>query len=275
MGNHMTRPETSGNGYNPSSAWVEEIFAKHEPVKGIPPKILRQAVQTMSGFLEGASDADTKRRVAHKIVHSGEVLDATFDIAATTPFLPLNMPQALCIGLLHDIGRLPHASLGEYYKIQLRHGLEGAKIVNEFDFSDTDVNQETVVTAIAEHDLAKTDIEKPYVMLIRDADKLALLRDAVAFFDDRYEKENPVHVAAPISPLVKADFLAGGLVLNNHLDTMSDEIVRMLAWITDISYPATRQLIRNEHLIEGLNEQLRTVAGEIDPEIQLRINELL
>ena len=49
----------------------------------------------------------------------------------------------------------------------------------------------------------------------------------------------------------------------------------MLAWITDISYSATRQLLRDEHLIERIEEQFRLVVGDIDPEVQLRINELV
>ena len=271
----MLHAELSGNSDTPGYAWVEEVLAQHEPSKGIPPKILRQTVQAMSGYLEGASDPNTKRRVASKIVHSREVVAATFDITALTPAVTWNMPQALSIGLLHDIGRLEQASLGEFWHthILLRHGVAGAKIAQRFDFSDTGVNQDTVITAIAKHDLTETGTENPYVMLVRDADKLALFRNTVTskFFPNRQTDGN----LTPISPLVRAAFLTGRLVLNEHLATLSDEIVRMLAWNTDISYPATRALIRNEHLIEGIEDQLRASTGDLDPEIQLRINEMM
>jgi hypothetical protein len=273
----MVNTEIYGDSFTPGSIWVGEVFRQHDVLRDIPSKILTQTVSTMGRYLEEATNPDVRRRVASKIVHSGEVVVATFDITALTPAIPWNVPQALSIGLLHDIGRLEQASLGEFWRthIFLRHGEAGARIAEGFDFSDTGVDKDIATTAIAKHDLAETGTVNPYVLLVKDADRLALFRDVVAtnFFTNRQVDGDLTH----ISPLVKEDFLAGRLVLNEHLGigNLGDEILRMLAWITDISYLATQQLLRNEHLIEGLQEQLKASTGDLDPEVQLRINELM
>jgi hypothetical protein len=168
---------------------------------------------------------------------------------------------------------LEQASLGEFWNTHkfIRHGEVGTGIVREFDFSDTGIDKATVVDAVAKHDMVETNADNPYISLVRDADRLALFRSSVVsnFFANR-ANGNP----APISPLVREAFLAGRLVLNEDLSTLSDEILRMLAWITDMSYPATLTLIKDEHLTEGVEDQLRIVAGELNLEIKSRISEL-
>jgi hypothetical protein len=273
----------NGESFVPAFIQVEEVIKGHEVSRLIPAKILEQGIQVMAGYLEMAvkdSDPKVERRVVSKIKHMGDAIDATFDIISLTPEIEWNVPQALTIGFLHDIGRLPQGLIGKYEEQNSNngndgnryHGEEGAKIVQEFDFLDTGIDKNAVIEAIARHDLLSADKNKPYVELVRDADRVALFRHIInsGFFTDRIKKQ------APVSPLVKAEFLVGEMVKNNHMEegNVSDEIIRMLAWNRHMAFSATSAIIRNEHLIDVLEEQLKLSVGELDPEIKQKIDEL-
>lgn len=255
----------------PSIDWIEAAVRGDDLVRGVPHGVVSQSLHVMRWHFYAAESEPVREMVRGKVTHSLDVVRATSAIVAQTPEIRWNIPQTLVIGLAHDLGRFPQAHLGSLNDAQTNfdHGTVGADIFGNFDLAGIDVDAAVATKAIQRHNKAEAGTDDPYALLIRDADKLALFRDIVA--TDAFIVDQGSAAPVTVASAVKEAFLAGTPVLNADLRTPADHVMRMLAWITDIRYPATQSMIVQEGLLQQILGQLAVLTDHEDPDIRARV----
>lgn len=266
----ISLPDLESIRFTDRSAWIAGVFKDHQVSHRIPEKVRVSALSVMRHYSELSEDPRVTEMIERKVNHSRDVVTSTADIISRTPGIEWNVPQALIIALTHDMGRFPQAHRGALhdFKTLFDHGAEGARIVNMFDLSDIGVDRDVVVGAIAAHNSPHVDTEDPYALLIRDADKLALFRE---FGPSQYFVNHRDSGSSDISPEAMEAFLSGTPVLNKHVHGMPDEAIRMLAWLSDIAFPATRQILKEEGLVKGVLKQLQMLTGSLNPDVAAKM----
>ena len=178
--------------------------------------------------------------------------------------------EAKTAGLLHDAGRfeqylryqtfadarsVDHARLG--CEIIDREGwLEGLSVPSRY----------AVLDAIAVHnrksfDLLNDPTAQRLALMLRDADKLDILRLIVEYYSTPQESRNAgIELDLPDTPVLSdvviQTFLSGSMVNMADLRTVHDFKILQMGWIYDLEYAWTRRQIRDWGYLETLFETL-------------------
>ena len=243
-------------------------------------------------YIEAASqlvkDSFFMESINHKFQHSICVLQYGRRILYQTPELKSqsddfkNMAQKAL--LFHDVGRFEEAVM-RYHTPDLEknptvlnrydHGLIGyEKLKNNPLYNDI-----RILLAIFYHGKMMDQVKKsslweeaqksPYAQdcekilyLVRDADKMALLKDIKE--KDRLRKDiffkllSKEALEAGLSQEVKEQFFACRPVLSQSVTSFADRILFVLAWIFDLNYVRTKEIFKEngyaEHLLKMMSE---------------------
>lgn len=210
----------------------------------------------------------SKDLIISKLQHTEDVVQATNDIISEGDF-NLNRSQAVAIARLHDIGRFfEAANFGSFHTLGIgdretncNHAEEGLRhLLSILDknpqLADAWTNLQTngfdldtILAAIFYHNVKEYNGSDAYILLIRDADKLALLRN----FDSR-------GVDLPDgepSFVVLEEILAGKLVANDKVANKTDDLIHLFAYLLDLNFDTTRRLCLQDNFLEGIIRRIQ------------------
>ena len=216
------------------------------------------ARQVFEQYLDNYDREDDKIRL--KITHTYCVVDCSREIAVRMGLSDEDVELAMMIGLLHDIGRFEQLRrYNSFEPATMDHAAEGVHILFEEgvirEFMEDDRFDELIRTAIARHsDFKLEGIEDErtllHARLIRDADKLdncrVKLEDSIEVLLNKTAEEAG---REPISDVVFQTVCAGHSIYSPDRRTAMDYWVSYIAYIYDINFKETLQIIREKNYI--------------------------
>ncbi|MDD7391083.1 MAG: HD domain-containing protein [Lachnospiraceae bacterium] len=216
------------------------------------------AKQVFEQYLDHYDREDDKVRL--KIVHTYCVVDCSREIAVRMGLSDEDVELAMMIGLLHDIGRFEQLKRYDSFEpTTMDHAAEGVHILFEEGmirrFMEDDRYDDLIRTAIARHsDFELKGIEDEHTLLharlIRDADKLdncrVKLEDSIEVLLNKTAEEVGRET---ISDKVFETVCAGRSIYSPDRRTAMDYWVSYIAYIYDINFRETLQIIREQNYI--------------------------
>lgn len=211
-----------------------------------------------------------KRNFEIKKGHSSRVAELSVWLATKLEFSVEEQKLAFFIGLFHDIGRfkqliefntfhdaksVDHAE----YSIQV---LTDENVLEKFGVENEDV----VFTAIRYHNKLKLSEKLPeqelkFAKLIRDADKMDILKVLTDYYSNR--KTTPNHTltwelpkGTAVSKLVSKEILAGKLVSKENVVSEIDVKIMQMSWVYDINFRATFEFLLKKRFLETIYNTL-------------------
>ena len=204
-----------------------------------------------------------KKNFNIKKEHSLRVADLSVQLAGKLEFSIEEQKLVYFIGLFHDIGRyrqlvdfntfndaksVDHAE----YSIQI---LKEQKVLEKFDIE----NEELIFTAILNHNKLKlpqklSEHEIKFARLIRDADKIDILKVLTEYYSNRNATPNhtltwELPKGTSVSSIVSKEILDGKLVSKENVISEIDVKIMQMSWVYDFNYrPSFEYLLKKRFL---------------------------
>ena len=228
-------------------------------------------------FLKYTENYDlTNENIRRKQGHSIRVMNISKQIAVELNLSDDQIQIAALIGLLHDIARFEQYTQYQTYNDNrsFDHGDYGVEILNKDmrKYIKTDKYDKLIKMAIKNHN--KFEIEEGlneeeslFAKIIRDADKIDILYEAVSMFWNGEEKDiNNTEISSKVMKkieereLIKRD--------KNKAFCGIDKVMSVLAFIFDINYKPSFKIIKENHYINKIidrfefkeKEKVRNIA---------------
>ncbi len=222
-------------------------------------------------FIDKSDDENTIENLKLKINHSLRVLKNAEIISESLNLSSKDYFVAQLCGLFHDIGRFEQFTVYKTFKDNesLYHGALGEKILKNKDFLDgVDIEtKEIVYNAVYNHglrEIERTD-EKSLLhsKIVRDADKIDIFKIVVKY----YNKKGPRNIALEyglkdepyISDTVMKKFQQKQLIDKNELKTLNDFKTMQLAWIFDVNFDISKQIIKQNNYLDKIIKNISSI----------------
>ena len=250
----------------------------------------RTELQTLEGRWRGYVDcfrADGALHPMHqlKLEHSVRVSADARQIAAGMDWMSEEVNLAEAIGLLHDTARFPQFATYRTFSDadSVDHGDLGAQIL-DLRYSESafgipqkkrpegerqkenlldglaDEPRNLILHSVQYHNKKHlpaelTAHEEKHLRLIRDADRLDIFFICWHAIHTGHIHDNPeiamgIDFNGPPTDAVLEQFERGEAIDYRNLHSMADRLVLQLSWMHDMSYIATKRIIRERGLIE-------------------------
>jgi putative nucleotidyltransferase with HDIG domain len=213
-----------------------------------------------------SSVPDDQRNISIKEVHTHEVCLNAVRIAGDLGLNRQETRLAETIALFHDVGRF---SQYQQYKtfddsISINHAVQGAKLLVEHKVLQDLPKQEQdiIIHSIILHNvfsLPEGLDERPllFARLIRDADKLDILRVAIEYFkQEKGARAEAVALGLPDLPgyshAVLNCLARGELARKEALTTLNDFKLLQLAWLYGLNYTCSLRMVEERGYIRTL-----------------------
>lgn len=212
-------------------------------------------------FLKYTENYDlTNENIRRKQGHSIRVMNISKQIAVELNLSDDQIQIAALIGLLHDIARFEQYTQYQTYNDNrsFDHGDYGVEILNKDmrKYIKTDKYDKLIKIAIKNHN--KFEIEEGlneeeslFAKIIRDADKIDILYEAVSMFWNGEEKDiNNTEISSKVMEkieereLIKRD--------KNKAFCGIDKVMSVLAFIFDINYKPSFKIIKENDYINKI-----------------------
>lgn len=212
-------------------------------------------------FLKYTENYDlTNENIRRKQGHSIRVMNISKQIAVELNLSDDQIQIAALIGLLHDIARFEQYTQYQTYNDNrsFDHGDYGVEILNKDmrKYIKTDKYDKLIKIAIKNHN--KFEIEEGlneeeslFAKIIRDADKIDILYEAVSMFWNGEEKDiNNTEISSKVMEkieereLIKRD--------KNKAFCGIDKVMSVLAFIFDINYNPSFKIIKENDYINKI-----------------------
>src|SRR5574341_2330987 len=224
---------------------------------------------------------EDQRNFATKQDHTHEVCLNAVRIAED---LLLDQQHALlaeAIALFHDVGRFPQYRQYKTFDdaISVNHAALGAKVLLENSVLRGlhKRDQDIIVRAVTLHNVFSLpgDLDDEtllFARLIRDADKLDILRVVIDYFErDAGSRAEAVALGLPDSPGYSEEVLAcllrGEMARKDALRMQNDFKLLQLAWLYDLNFPSSFRMVLERNYINtiaGLLPRDDKIARAID-----------
>lgn len=201
--------------------------------------------------------------INNKQAHSIRVMHICEKIGKEMNLNKEEIQVAKLIGLLHDIGRFEQYKKCKTYidRESFDHGDYGETLLKENNFIEKFIDDKKyikiILKAVKNHNKYKieddmNEEELKYVRLIRDADKIDILYEAVnIFWNSKEEKEKMEN--STISQEVKEEFFQEVNIKNRgSKETKADNLIKIISFIYDINYKVSLKIISEEKYIDKL-----------------------
>lgn len=219
-------------------------------------------------FVEGFRDpaADLAPGLALKLEHTRRVAGHARDIARELGWSPEDVRMAEALGWLHDVGRfVQFAEFGHFHDASsFNHGQRGADVVEQSGMiAGLRAARRRCLLAAIRHHNAKTIPPaisrncRPFLKLIRDADKLDIFRVVIEELErDGFRELADMwpHVAldGPVNPLLQREIRERRHGDVAHVRSLADFLLIEASWIYDLQYAPTRERVRRNGALEAL-----------------------
>jgi len=211
-----------------------------------------------------------------KFNHTGEVCEITEKIVAgEARFSPRDTLVFRLCALFHDISRFEQYDKFKTFldRISFDHGDRSAALIDELGLVPElpAEDRACIIDAVRVHnkfavpdDLPPAHL--PAAKMIRDADKLAILRLIIRFFNGDYS-DPAIRLDLPDtpgwSPAILETAQSGKCVLYTDMKCINDFKLGLFAWSCDLNYPASAALALDEDLF-GSIRALLPASEDID-----------
>ena len=198
--------------------------------------------------------------IQNKQKHSLRVMEISNKIAKALNLSEDDIELATLIGLLHDIGRFEQFTQYHTFKdaFSFDHGDYGEQILQKDmrNYIDSDEYDDIIKIAVRNHNKygieeGLTERQLLFAKLIKDADKIDILYESSCiFWKDREDIVNK----SIISKSTIEQFKQEKLVKKDKTKTPEpiDDILTVMAFIFDINYKPSLEIIKNEDYINKI-----------------------
>ena len=221
----------------------------------------------VAGFHE--PDGSVPFAISAKFQHTGEVCELTDRILAGEPgFTPHEALVFRLCALFHDLSRFEQYAKFKTFldKLSFDHGDRSAALIDELGFiPDLPAGDRAcIIDAVRVHNkFAIPDdfppAHLPAAKMVRDADKLAILRLIIRFFSGDFS-DPTIRLDLPDGPGWSVDILEtalrGQCVRYTDMKTINDFKIALFAWSGDLNYPASASIALDEDLFGRLRALL-------------------
>ena len=222
-------------------------------------------------------------KVKRKVDHTYRVSEISKKIAAQLGLTEEQINLAELIGILHDIGRF------EQYKIFNKntesktldnnnifdHGEAGVKLLKKDNYLrkyiEEDKYDNVIYTSIYEHNkyeiTSNLKEEMPFSKIIRDADKIDIIYEAVNIFWK--EKKEILEIEkGKLSRKMKEDFY--NYKLSNNLSRISetDQILRFTSFIFDMNFKCSLEMLKESDNLSKMIDRFHYQVAETSEEMK-------
>jgi len=244
-------------------------MGKKHLVDGLDLSALRkwfsEYVQTFrSGNHEQTQSIDLKDE------HTRRVCTAILDIGKSLSLDSERLCLAEAMALFHDLGRFEQfARYGTFSdKDSEDHAMLGIRILHKHGVlkNMAQPTRNLILRVISYHNrlgLPEGETEEClfFTKLLRDADKVDIWRVVTEHYGEKEEKRNgAIDLGLPHGPQISdevcTDLLAGRIVRLESLKTVNDFKVLQMAWVYDVNFPRTFQLVLERGYLELLRDAL-------------------
>jgi hypothetical protein len=213
-----------------------------------------------------SQDKEIESNISLKLAHTYRVCGNITNIARSLGMNEADLALAQAIALLHDVGRFEQLrGFGSFDdRVTLDHALLGLKVINCSGVLCSLARRERnlIRRSIWHHNkYSIPDTEKAeavlFSKLIRDADKLDILRVVADHFEKRCQHPNRaldfgLADELRLTPEAVSDLLQGKMVRIAALKTLGDLRLLYLSWIFDINFPITLVRLKDKGYLEKM-----------------------
>lgn len=200
-----------------------------------------------------------------KYDHSLRVCEEIRDIGMHCGLSNSELNIAEFIALYHDLGRFE-----QYHKFKtftdhksINHSFLAIKILKQHkllaDFDGDLIN--LIYTAIENHNTKDINhkvigMELFYAKLLRDADKVDILRVVTNYYDSITNKNNAIELDLPDLPEIEEqnflDIESGKLISKENLRTLNDFKLMQISWLFDLNFERSFEIIKDKCYIDKI-----------------------
>lgn len=198
-------------------------------------------------------------RAQTKITHTFRVAKICKNISNNLNLTQEQIQLAELIGILHDIGRFEQYKTCNQNK-KINHGVAGVEVLknNQYirKYIDNNKYDNIILTAIYEHNRYElntelSEEEKLFSKIVRDADKLDIIYEAIYIFWQQKEEMEKIEKEQLSSEMLK-DFYLGKLSNINNRKSQIDQILRFSSFIYDINYKCSFEMLKQSDNISKM-----------------------
>ncbi len=236
-------------------------------------------------------NADDQRNITIKRDHTHEVCLNAAEIAKA---LHLDAQQTLLaesIALFHDVGRFPQYQQFKTFddSISVNHAALSAKVLLENNIlSDLGRrDQDIIIRVVTLHNVFTLpeglDSETLlFSRLIRDADKLDILRVVIEYFQQEPgSRADAVALGLPDKPGYSPEVLAcvsgGKMALKSMLTTQNDFKLLQLSWLYDLNFSGSLRMVVKRNYIPAIadilprNDDIARAVDDVRGYVDMRL----
>lgn len=215
-----------------------------------------------------ADDAPLPLRM--KLEHSRRVAGICRLLAVRSNWSEEDTAWAEIIGLLHDVGRFSQYRAYRTFRDSrsLDHGLHGSEVASSAApvRALADDWRDCVLLAIRHHNAHHPPDDlparvRPFVDIVRDADKLDIYRVIAETLRDRTYEKHPellldIDVQGGLSPEVVAECLRGAVAPYRSIRSLLDVRLLQSSWVYDLNLRAAHALLLERDILEEIRTDL-------------------
>lgn len=225
-------------------------------------------------------DQEDQRNIDIKSEHTHQVCLNAVRIAEALGLDQQETRLAETIALLHDVGRFSQYQQFKTFDdgISVNHAVLGAKLLVENNvLRDLPKReQDVIVRSVTLHNVfalpeGLDERSLLFARLIRDADKLDILRVVIEYFgQNEGDRAKAVALGLPdlpgYSPAVLACLARGEMARKDALTTTNDFKLLQLAWLYDLNFTCSLRVVEERGYIlklAGMLPRNKEIAGAI------------
>ena len=238
------------------------------------------------------ASTEDQRNITVKRDHTHEVCLNAAQIAKDLHLDPHQTLLAEAIALFHDVGRFPQYRQFKTFddSISVNHAALGAKVLLENnvlrDLHQHD--QDIIIRAVTLHNVffLPEGLDKETLLfsrLIRDADKLDILRVVIEYFQQEPgNRADAVALGLPDQPGYSEEVLScvykKKMAMKSMLTTQNDFKLLQLTWLYDLNFDGSLRIVSMRNYIpaiaamlprnEDISRAVNDVSGYVDRRLQ-------
>ena len=226
-------------------------------------------------FLKYTENYDLNNsNIFRKQTHSLRVMEISKQISEGLNLSQEEIELATLIGLLHDIARFEQYTKFKTFKDarSVDHGDLGVEILDKDirKYIKTDKYDEIIKIAIKNHNKyaienGLTKEQELFSKIVRDADKIDIIYEAIEMFWENQESEVE---NSKISREVVEQFKKQELINKLDKETLIDDVVSIIAFVFDINYDVSLQIIKNNNYINKIVDRFNMKDKKTKEELE-------
>lgn len=213
-----------------------------------------------------APDPADQRNFAVKERHTHEVRKNIVRLGRDVALGPADLLLAEAIALFHDVGRFPQYRRYKTFDdaVSVNHAALGAQVLLEENaLARLEARErDEILHAVTLHNVFALperldERSRLFARLIRDADKLDILRVALEYYrQDDGARAEAVALGLPdsagYSAIVLGRLKQGSMARKAELTTLNDFKLLQLSWLYDINFTASLRIVAERKYIDQL-----------------------